>query len=92
MGRVPVWVEDDDSVGSGDVKTETACPGGDKKEKERRILIEIIYKLLSGVHFGAAVQSAVTVALGLSVGLEDVEQPGAVREQQYLGLLRLEDG
>ena len=27
-------IEDDDSVGSGDVKTETACPSGDKKEEE----------------------------------------------------------
>ena len=91
MGRVPVWVKDDDGVGSGDVQTESAGPGGDEEEEERRILIEVIHEFLSGVDFRAAVQSAVAVALRLGVGLKDVEEPGAVREQEDLGVLRLKN-
>ena len=57
--RIEVQIMEDDCVGGCQVDTQTSSPGGEDEDEDVRILVEIIYQILSFLYWGLTIQSQV---------------------------------
>ena len=81
--RVPVRVEDDDGVCSLKVEAESSCAGAEQEDIELTIgLIEQFHAFFSVFCLGGAIESEVSHACELEIGLHDVHEVGHLREDE----------
>lgn len=93
--RVPVGVEQDHGVGSGQVDAEPARTRGQQEEEHAvgpilRALLELLHDLPALGAVGVAVNAPVRVLAHEAIVLQDVEQRRHLREDQDLGAPALE--
>jgi len=85
---VPVWIEDDDPVSSGQIHAQAANPGSENEEEDVVVVVEPVDEGLPGPDRGSPVQPQVGVVLGLGIGLQDPQHlPGLGEQQDPVSLL-----
>ena len=84
VGGIPVWVEDDDLVRGGDVKSDATRFGGDQKYELVWVIVEVIDCLCALLKWHLPVEVANVVFRFPEEGVEDVEEVEGVAEDENL--------
>lgn len=84
-GWVPVWIEQDESVGTDEVETTSTGLTTEKKHKLFAIrVIELIHKLRSLFDVHCSIQSQTPISPGSAESLEQIKSLGVVADQYNL--------
>ena len=83
---VIVWIEvevmKDHGVGRCQVDAKTPGSGGQDEDENVRILVKVVYQILSLLHRGLTIKTKISVASYLEILLHDVHHHGELREYQ----------
>jgi hypothetical protein len=89
--RIPVAVEQDHCIRSGEVDSQSTGPGRDEEHKHIGIGIELVDERLSLGQFRGTVQSNELPVAVVEVILQEIEDLGHLREEDHLERKKIRD-
>ena len=89
-GRVPISVVEDHTVRTSEVNTDATAASTRNEAEYLWVEIESIDHLLTSLDSHRAIQSNVGVAVQVEEGLQHVQHPRHLREDQHFGAFNVE--
>ena len=82
MTRVPVWVKDDDPVGTSEIEAEATSFCGYETEEDAAVFVELLDNISSCPAVDFSINSSVLMSFTDHILLNDVQQLKKTRNQR----------
>lgn len=81
-GWIPIWVENDDPIGSSQVQPKASDFGGQEKHFIKLVLVKLVHKWLTFCNVDVSIQSQVFISLLANKLFENVEHLSGLSKYQ----------